>query len=283
MNHLNKRMDKKVKKVLTVVPLVAAVIILTIILVSHKSQPKNLPKPELILENSNILVEDYCYGILPEDFDENTILFSVYRDGKLMDSVRVKKLIKDIDGFKKENSDDNTYFIGNLLSVFDDGIVLDGLSEQMWYDFKTKKFYSSNEEEIARKIDKLCLKELDDLLSATLPFVQDEKDRGMILQIQDSIHSESHENLNYRYTHAYLKIAHENLIKAWYSYKTDSISHINLFILMEDSSLLMDISRGGDKKAMEEKGLTTYDFDPSRCYRYYPKTGEFSTSDFYWE
>ena len=37
------------------------------------------------------------------------------------------------------------------------------------------------------------------------------------------------------------------------------------------------------KKAMEEKGLTTYDFDPSRCYRYYPKTGEFSTSDFYWE
>ncbi|MBP5442669.1 MAG: hypothetical protein J6Y60_05460 [Treponema sp.] len=271
------------KKVLTVVPLVAAVIILTIILVSHKSQPKNLPKPKFILENSNILVEDYCYGILPEDFDENTILFSVYRDGKLMDSVRVKKMIKDIEGFKKENNDDSTYFIGNLLSVFDDGIVLDGLSEQMWYDFKTKKFYSSNEEEIARKIDKLCLKELDDLLSATLPFVQDEKDRGMVLQIQDSIHSESHENLNYRYTHAYLKIAHDNLIKAWYSYKTDSIPHINLFILMEDSSLLMDISRGGDKKAMEEKGLTTYDFDPSRCYRYYPKTGEFSASDFYWE
>ena len=169
------------------------------------------------------------------------------------------------------------------VQFFDDGIVLDGLSEQMWYDFKTKKFYSSNEEEIARKIDKLCLKELDDLLSATLPFVQDEKDRGMILQIQDSIHSESHENLNYRYTHAYLKIAHENLIKAWYSYKTDSILHINLFILMEDSSLLMDISRGGDKKAMEEKGLTTYDFDPSRYYRFYPKTGEFSSGDFYWE
>ena len=65
------------KKVLTVVPLVAAVIILTIILVSRKSQPKNLPKPKLILENSNILVEDYCYGILPEDFDGNTILFSL--------------------------------------------------------------------------------------------------------------------------------------------------------------------------------------------------------------
>ncbi|MBQ4168172.1 MAG: hypothetical protein II590_08265 [Clostridia bacterium] len=164
------------KKVLSVVPAFAAVIILTIILVSHKSQSKNLPKPKQILENSSILVEDYCYGILPEDFDGNTILFSVYKDGKLTDSVKAKKLIKDIDGFKKENNDDSTYFIGNLLSVFDDGIVLDGLSEQMWYDFKTKKFYSSNEEEIARKIDKLCLKELDDLLSATLPFVQDEKE-----------------------------------------------------------------------------------------------------------
>ncbi|MBR6296750.1 MAG: hypothetical protein IKR40_09785 [Treponema sp.] len=271
------------KKVLNVVPAIAAVIILTIILVSHKSQSKNLPKPKQILENSSILVEDYCYGILPEDFDGNTILFSVYKDGKLTDSVKAKKLIKDIDGFKKENSDDNTYFIGNLLSVFDDGIVLDGLSEQMWYDFKTKKFYSSNEEETARKIDKLCLNELDDLLSATLPLVQDEKDRGIILQIQDSIHSESHENLNYRYTHAYLKIAHENLIKAWYSYKTDSIPHINLFILMEDSSLLMDIYGGGDKKTMEEQGRPTYDFDPSRCYTYYPKTDEFSSYDFYWE
>lgn len=270
------------KKILIVLPAIVAVIILATILVSHKTTPKNQPKPKRILENSGILVEDYCYGLLPEDFDGNTILFSVYKNGKLNDSVTVKKLIKDIKSFKKENKVGDSYFTGHLLSVFDDGIVLYMFPELMWYDFKSKEFHSSNEAETASRIDRLCLQELDDLLSATVPLVQDEKDKGMILQIQDSIHSESKENLSYKYNYAYLKLAHENLVKAIYSYETDS-THINLFILEEDSSLLIDIYRGGDKKAMEEQGLTTYDFDPSRCYMFYPKTGEFSSYDFYWE
>ena len=274
---------KKVKRSIVLITAIVLVVNTTAIFTSCNSKTQRLPKAKRTFSSSNILVEDYCDGSLPLNFDGDTFLFSVYKDGKLKDSVRAKKLIKDIELFRKEKQLGDICFVGYILSVFEDGIVLDGLSEQIWYDFKTKKFYSSNEEEIARKIDELCLKELDDLLSATLPFVQDEKDRGMVLQIQDSIHSESHENLNYRYTHAYLKSAHDNLIKAWYSYKTDSIPHINLFILMEDSSLLMDIYGGGDKKAMEEKGLTTYDFDPNRCYKFYPKTGKLSSGDFYWE
>ena len=274
---------KKVKKNPALVASIAIILSTMAILISCSSKAQRLPKAKRIFSNSNILVEDYCDGSLPLNFDGDTILFSVYKDGKLKDSVRAKKLIKDIRQFKEENQLGDIYFIGYILSVFEDGLILDMGQELMWYDFKSKVFLSSNEEETAQRIDRLCLQELDDLLSATVPFVQDEKDRGMILQIQGSIHSEAHENLNYRYLFSYSKSAHENMTKAWYSYKTDSTPRINLFILMEDSSLLMDIYGGGDKKAMEEKGLTTYDFDPSRYYRLYPKTGELSSGDFYWE
>lgn len=273
---------KKVKRNIVLITAIALVVNTMAIFTSCSSKAQRLPKAKRIFSNSNILVEDYCDGSLPLNFDGDTFLFSVYKDGKLKDSVRAKKLIKDIELFRKEKQLGDICFVGYILSVFEDGLILDMGQELMWYDFNSKEFLSSSERETSAKIDKLCLEELDDLLSATLHLIQDERDRGMLLSIQDSIHSESHENLKYEYTHAYSKLAHENLIKASYFYKTDS-THINLFILDEDSSLLVDIYGGGDKKAMEEKGLTTYDFDPSRYYRFYPKTGELTSGDFYWE
>lgn len=270
------------KKILILLSAVAAIIILATVLVFHKSQPKNQPKAKRIFEKSSILVEDYCNGSLPLDFDGDAILFSVYKDGMLKDSVRAKKLVKDIKQFREEKQVGDICFVGYILSVFENGLVCDMLSDLKWYDFESKEFYSSSKTETAAKIDKLCLAELDELLSATLPLVQDKKDREIILQIQDSVHSDSHENLKYKYTHAYLKDAHEKMIKARYYYEKDSTT-IKLFILDEDSSLLIDIYGGGDKKAMEEKGLPTYDFAPSRYYRFYPKTCELSSGDFYWE
>ncbi|MBP5747620.1 MAG: hypothetical protein J6W63_04560, partial [Treponema sp.] len=218
------------KKILLLLPAIAAMIILATVLVSHKIQQKNQPKAKRIFEKSSILVKDYCNGILPVDFDEDAILFSVYKDGKLKDSVKAKKLVKDLKQFREENQVWGHCFVGYILSVFEDGLVLDMFSDLKWYDFKSKEFHSSSKTETAAKIDKLCLAELDELLSATLPLVQDKKDREIILQIQDSVHSGSHENLKYKYTNAYLKGAHENMIKARYYYEKDS-NTIKLFIL----------------------------------------------------
>ena len=275
-------MNKKVKKNHTLLTAIVLILSTTAILISCNSKAQRLPKAKRTFSNSNIMVEDYCDGSLPLNFDGDTILFSVYKNGKLKDSVRAKKLIKDMNQFKEENQLGDIYFIGYILSVFEDGLILDMGPDLMWYDFNSKEFLSSNEEETAKKIDSLCLKELNGLLSSTLPLIEDENDREKLLEVQASILSESKESLSYKYSHAYLKDAHTNMVKAIYSYITDS-TQIHLFILDEDSSLLIDIYGGGDKKAMEEKGLTTYDFDPSRYYRFYPKTGELSSGDFYWE
>lgn len=268
------------KKNLATVTSITFMFIMSMILISCKAQAKQTPKPERTFTNANILIEDYCNGMLQENFDGDTIVFSVYKDGKLKDSVKAKKLIKNIN--MEDNKIGDHYFIGYILSVFDDGLIIDSFSELLWYDFKSKEFHSSSEAEIATKINKLCLQELNDLLSGALPLIQDEKDRKMLSDVQASTHSDSDGKLTYKYNHANSKLAHGNMTKASYFYKTDS-THINIFILDEDSSLLVDIFGGGDKKAMEEQGLTTYDYDPSRCYRFYPKTGELSVSDFYWE
>ena len=264
----------------------------------------------LVSDSGIFCILDDTQGLVNEDFDENTVLFTVYKNGKLFDTLTVGKVYKKLI-YVTLHATVSHYPWGHIQEIYDDGILLstnEGAG-QFWYDFGKKKVVSAQKKlaELSSKKQKKAFSEFELTFADFQNYIKDNSDReklsAAVAKIQSlyknkkqvespiyyyDVFEDGDINLRLRYSDGgAFKGAFGHSVKAVFYFK-DEKSCIHFFLCNDDDcELFIDIAGGGKRENVQGWGSVDSDFqpdyEPARFYEFNSKTKEIRTGDFYWE
>lgn len=250
---------------------------------------------------------DHTQGLVPTDYDADTVLFTVYKNGKLFDTVTLGKVYKNLT-YVRLQATVSHYAWGNINHLYDDGILLITNEGEHWYDFGKKKVIDAKKKlaEIAARERQEAFNSLDKVFADFKKQIKDKDDKeklsAAVEKIQSlyknkkqvespmekcDIYEDGDVNLRLSYSDGgAFKGAGGHSVKAVFYFR-DGKSHINFFLCNDDCDLFIDIAGGGKRENVAGFGSLDSDYqpdyEPARFYEFSSKTKEIRTGDFYWD
>ena len=264
---------------------------------------------KLVSDNGKFYILDNTQGLVTEDFDENTVLFTVYKNGKLFDTLTVGKVYK-----KSVNvtihATASHYYWGHIQKVYNDGILLvtnEG-EGQFWYDFYKKKIVPAQKKlaELSEKRQKNAFNTLKKTFNNVKKLIADSNDReklsAVVTKIQNlyknkkqtdspiyyyDVFEDGDVQLKLRYSDGgAFKGAFGHSVKSVFYFR-DEKSQIEFFLCDDDCDLFIDIAGGGKRENVVGFGSLDSDYqpeqEPARFYELNSKTKTVRNGDFYWD
>ncbi|MCR5080230.1 MAG: hypothetical protein K6B17_02675 [Treponema sp.] len=253
---------------------------------------------------------DHTQGLVPEDFNEDTVLFKIYKKGNLFDTVTLGKVYKNLT-YVTMQATVSHYAWGNINHLYDDGILLttnEG-GQRFWYDFCKKKIVSAEKKiaEIAARERKEAFKSLDKVFADFKKQIKDKDDKeklsAAVAKIQSLYKNKKLVDSPIEYCDFYedgdvvfslfysrrgrFKGAFNHSVKSFFNFY-DGKSYIHFYLCDDNCDLFIDIACGGKRENLEGSYYTEYSRylegqTPNRYYKFNAKTKEVRTGDFYWD
>lgn len=240
-------------------------------------------------------VVDQTGGLVSKKWSENTLLFSVYKNGSLYDEIEIRKVFKNPHMVEYVSTVSHFHW-GNFLSIDNEGINLIDNEGEKKYIFETQEIQSETHQ------SQSVYDELESLIKASLPLIKNENDRNKISAALKTILSLSHSrgnNINtgthnynlfksgeYQLTisenSGFSKGAGTHFVKRVFDFKSPELN-ITIFLTDDDCDLYIAIHGGGDKKNFKGKWGEDFDYPPERFYEFNTKKLYARTGDFYWD
>ena len=262
-----------------------------------------------VSENGVFCVLDHAGGLVPTTYNENTVLFKVYKKGKLFDTLTLGKVYKNLI-YVRLHATVSHYCWGHIESIYDDGILLvtyEG-EQQFWYDFGKKKVVSAKNKlaELASKKQKDAFGTLERTFNSAKNLIVDAQDKenlslvvSKILSLYENkkqvdspiyyydVFEDGDVNLRLRYSDGgAFKGSFGHSVKVVFYFK-DGKSNIKFFLCNDDCDLFIDIAGGGKRENVGGFGSADsdyqLDYEPARFYEFNTKTNAIRTGDFYWD
>ncbi|MCR5062483.1 MAG: hypothetical protein K6A89_04300 [Treponema sp.] len=252
---------------------------------------------------------DHTQGLVPTDYNAETVLFTVYKNGKLFDTVTLGKVYKNLT-YVRLQATVSHYAWGNINHLYDDGILLitnEG-GQRFWYDFSKKKIVSGEKkiEEIAARERQEAFNSFDKVFADFKKQIKDKDDKEKLSAAVEKIQSlyknkkqvespieecDVYEDGDVGFRLFYscrgiFKGAFNHSVKSFFNFY-DGKSYIHFYLCDDDCDLFIDIAGGGNLENIWEfyteypqykEGKT-----PNRYYEFNSKTKEIRTGDFYWD
>ena len=92
---------------------------------------------EFVSNDGVFCILDETKGLVPTDYNADTILFKVYKNGKLFDTLTVGRVYEKLILITM-NETASHYKWGQIENLYGDGILLQTNEGKRWYDFGTK-------------------------------------------------------------------------------------------------------------------------------------------------
>ena len=262
-----------------------------------------------VSDNGVFCILDHTLGLVETNYNEDTVLFKVYKNGKLFDTLTVGKVYKK-PIYVSIHIIASHYSWGDIQNLYDDGILFvtyEG-EQQFWYDFSNKKILSAQKKltEIAEKRREDAFKALDKTFSDFMNNIENNDDKeklsAAVAKFQSlyrnkkqtdspiyyyDVFEDGDVQLKLRYSDGYaFKGAFGHYVKALFTFH-DGNTHINFFLCDDDCDLFIDIAGGGKRENVIGFGSADSDSqpeqDPARYYEFNAKTKEVHICDYYWE
>lgn len=250
---------------------------------------------------------DHTEGLVPTDYNKDTVLFKVYKNGKLFDTLTVGKVYEKPIKLKLHKTASH-YKWGYIQRFYEEGILLVTNEGERWYDFGKKKVMDTKKKlaEIAVKQRQEAFKNLERTFLDVKNLIADNEDREKLSLAVEKILSlyknkkmvesprknfDLFEDGNIQLSIGYpdggaFKGAFGHSVKTVFYFK-DGKSYIKFFLCNDNCDLFIDIAGGGKRENVEGFGSLDSDYqpeqEPARFYEFNSKTKEVRTGDFYWE
>lgn len=260
-----------------------------------------------VSENGVFCVLDHAGGFVPTTYNENTVLFKVYKKGKLFDTLTLGKVYKNLI-YVRLQATVSHYCWGHIESIYDDGILLVTYEGERWYDFGKKKVVDAKKKlaEIVARERQEAFKSLDKIFADFKKQIKDKDDKEKLSAAVAKIQSlyknkkqadsprencDVYEDGDVRFSLFYsckgaFKGAFGHSVKSFFNFY-DGKSHIHFYLCDDNCDLFIDIAGGGKRENVVGFGSADSDYQPdyehARYYEFNTKTNAIRTGDFYWD
>lgn len=119
-----------------------AALLLLVSLTSFADEPLLDNEPKFSVSNGTYKVVFTYTNLIPVDYNINTVLFTVYKNGSEYDTVAIKEVIRNPRNLQRTVSH---YYWGTCKGIYEKGIVLDTIEGYKIYNFEQKKFLALND------------------------------------------------------------------------------------------------------------------------------------------
>lgn len=260
-----------------------------------------------VSESGVFCILDHTQGLVGTDYDADTVLFTVYKNGKLFDTLTLGKVYKNLT-YVSLLATVSHYCWGHIETLYDDGILLMTNEGERWYDFGKKKVVDAEKKlaEIAARQRKEAFKSLKRIFAAFQNLIEDSGDREKLSSAVAKIQSlyknkkqvdsprencDVYEDGDVRFSLFYackgaFKGAFGHSVKSFFNFY-DGKSHIHFYLCDDNCDLFIDIAGGGKRENVVGFGSADSDYqpdyEPARYYEFNARTKEVRTGDFYWD
>ena len=261
-----------------------------------------------VSESGVYCILDYTQGLVPENFNEGTVLFKIYKNGKLFDTVTLGKVYKNLT-YVTMQATVSHYAWGNINHLYDDGILIMTNEGERWYDFGKKKVVDAKKKlaEIAARERQEAFNSLDKIFEDLKKQIKDKDDKeklsAAVAKIQSLYKNKKQVDSPIEYCDVYedgdvgfklfyscrgrFKGAFNHSVKSFFNFY-DGKSYIHFYLCDDNCDLFIDIAGGGKRENLEGSYYTEHSRylegkTPNRYYEFNAKTKEVHTGDFYWD
>ncbi len=260
-----------------------------------------------VSDSGAFCILDHTQGLVPKNYNAETVLFKIYKNGSLFDTVTLGKVYKNLT-YVRLQATVSHYAWGNINHLYDDGILLTTNEGEHWYDFGKKKVVDEKKKlaEIAARERQEAFNSFDKVFADFKKQIKDKDDKeklsDAVAKIQNLYKNKKqvdsprencdvYEDGDVRFSLFYsckgaFKGAFGHSVKSFFNFY-DGKSHIHFYLCDDDCDLFIDIAGGGNLENIWEfyteypqykEGKT-----PNRYYEFNSKTKEIRTGDFYWD